>query len=82
MSFGGNPLQYYLFIISFEAAIHLQSINNNTRLVHLTQFCTGKVKKAIQACITMPEEEGYKTARKILEQRFGNSYVIANEMRG
>ena len=78
MNFDGNPLQYYLFIKSFEAALHLQSIDNNSRHVLLMQFCTGKAKKAIQACITMPAEESYRTARKILEQRFSYSYVIAN----
>ena len=48
------------------------------RLQLLVQFCTGKARKVVENCILLEPEEGYKEAKKLLEERFGDRYKVTN----
>eukprot|EP00794_Sanderia_malayensis_P006686 gene6686-biopygen5463 len=78
IQFDGNPLRYYIFMKSFENQVEKDTDDNNRRLQLLVQYCTGKARKVIESCILLNEEEGYKEAKRLLEERFGNKYKVSN----
>jgi len=75
--FDGNPLQYWSFIRSFENSVERMCDDDGSRLTRLLQYCVGKARKVIHCCTVMPPSEGYKHARKLLKERFGNEYRIS-----
>lgn len=75
--FDGNPLNYWRFVRSFEKNIESKSSSESERLNYLIQYCSGKAKEVIKNCAIMHEDQGYRAARKILQERFGDPYTIA-----
>lgn len=76
--FDGNPLNYFLFVRSFENNVEMGTNDHGKRLQLLIQFCSDKARKSIENCILLEPKEGYKRAKAILAERFGNPYIIAN----
>jgi hypothetical protein len=77
MTFDGNPLQYYVFWRAFESTVQRDSIDDASKVARLIHYCSGRAKNAIQCCAVMPPSEGFKKAKEILKERFGNDYLIA-----
>ena len=42
------------------------------------QYCTGKAKETVKCCGMMSGKDGYSKAKKVLEERFGEKYVVSN----
>lgn len=78
MSFDGNPLNYYLFMKTFENSVEKCTEDDSLRLQLLIQYCTGKAKETIKCCGMMSGKDGYMKAKKLLEERFGEKYVVSN----
>ena len=76
--FDGNPLRYYIFMKNFENQVEKDTDDNGRRLQLLIQHCSGKAKKVIESCILLSEEEGYKEAKRLLEERFGSKYMVSS----
>lgn len=76
--FDGSPLNYYSFMKSFENNVEKCTEDSSQRLQLLIQYCTGKAKDIIKGCIMLKAEEGYNTAKKLLERRFGDKYIITD----
>ena len=64
IQFDGNPLNYFLFIASFENSVHKYTDDSSGRLQLLIQYCTGKERETIMSCATMKAGEGYQKARE------------------
>ncbi|MCP4798391.1 MAG: hypothetical protein GY893_00405, partial [bacterium] len=79
MVFDGNPIQYSLFIRSFENNVEIATSDYSKRLQLLIQFCSGKARKAIENCILLEPKEGYLKAKKLLSDRFGGAYKVSNK---
>ncbi len=79
-SFDGNPLNYHLFVRSFESNVEMGTDDYGKRLQLLIQFCSGKARNSIENCILLDPTDGYAKAKAILAERFGNSYVVANSL--
>jgi hypothetical protein len=77
MTFAGEPIQFWLFINSFDSSVGNTSVDDGAKLNRLLQYCTGKAAKVIQPCALMPPSEGFAKARKLLRERFGNDYTIS-----
>ena len=77
MNFDGNPLNYFLFMSSFENNVEKSTQDFSKRLQLLIQFCSGKARKAIQSCVLLQPLEGYLQAKKILSERFGGAYKLS-----
>ncbi len=45
-------------------------------MAYLIQFCTGIAKEAISNCIILPGHEGFRRAKEILYNSFGQSHII------
>lgn len=78
--FNGDTLHYHQFIRSFELNIGEICTDSNVKLTRLVQYTTGPAKEAIRGCLLIGGEAGYKRALKILEDRFGNSHLVAERI--
>lgn len=76
LSFDGNPINYPKFVENFKTNIEAREESPAAKLSYLIQFCTGVAKEAISSCVMLPPEEGYKRARQILEDNFGQGHII------
>jgi len=76
MSFDRNPLNYYPFMKTFENSVERCTEDDRMRLQLLIQYCTGKARETIKCCGIMSGKDGYPKAKKLLEERFGEKYVV------
>ncbi|KAK3735268.1 hypothetical protein QZH41_001047 [Actinostola sp. cb2023] len=77
MTFEGDPVMFPLFMKNFEINVESKEEHDSDRLSYLIQFCKGKAKEAIEHCIIMPPEEGYKRAKDILRKNFGRTHIVS-----
>ncbi|XP_072181493.1 uncharacterized protein [Diadema setosum] len=73
--FDGNPLEYCSFVNKFDAMIECKPGNDKVKLMYLIQFCAGKARDSIENC-TFLGLEGYKKAREILHDQFGQPFLV------
>ena len=57
--------------------LQLYTESNSDKLYYLDQYLTGEPKDLIGGCMFIDPEEGYTTARKLLDKEYGNSYKIS-----
>ncbi|XP_028404804.1 uncharacterized protein LOC114527371 [Dendronephthya gigantea] len=76
-TFSGNPIEYCHFIRSFETLVEDKMMDSGTRLRYLIQYTSGDVQELMRSCLTMKSEDGYRRARSLLKQRYGQNYRIA-----
>ena len=74
--FDGDPMKYWTFIRTFENSVEKDMVDSNSRLTRLLQYTSGKALKVIQSCAIMHPDEGYRRAKELLQERFGNPYTI------
>ncbi|KAK3718239.1 hypothetical protein QZH41_002053 [Actinostola sp. cb2023] len=77
MTFEGDPVMFPLFMKNFEINVESKEEHDSDHLSYLIQFCKGKAKEAIENCIIMPPEEGYKRAKAILRKNFGRTHIVS-----
>ena len=75
--FDGNPLDYWNFVRSFDNSIAKNASDDGERLSYLLQYCTRGARDTIKSCLALNSAVGYRTARTLLEERFGHPYKIA-----
>ena len=76
-TFGGNPIEYPSFIRAFESLIESRTDSSSARLYYLVQYTSGDVHELMRSCLSMSHAEGYKEARRLLKERYGQDYKIA-----
>ena len=74
--FDGDPLQYWVFMQSFDNMYESQTLDDRCKLSHLLSACSGKARKLIECCMAMNPTRGYRRARELLEERFGNEFDV------
>ena len=74
--FDEDPLEYWVFIQSFDNMHGGQVLDDRCQLTQLFSACSGKARKLIECCIAMAPTKGYKRARELLEERFGNEFDL------
>ena len=81
--FAGDPLDYHCFITDFDDNISSCVKDPMTKLTYIISHCIGQAYEAIQSTIIIcPPEKAFQTARKILEEQFGQQYkVVAAHMK-
>ncbi|XP_028419080.1 uncharacterized protein LOC114544724 [Dendronephthya gigantea] len=75
--FDGDPTKYCDLIRSFENLIEMKTSSPSSRLYYLVQYTTGQVQELMRSCLPKKNGEGYREARKLLSERFGQPYKIA-----
>ena len=76
MSFDGDPKGYSRFIKGFEVNVERRVKDYDERLTFLIQYCRGAAKEAIENCIMLPPEQGYREAKDILRTNFGQKHIV------
>ena len=79
-TFSGDPLRYKEFMSIFDDSVHNKPLGDDVKLSRLLQFTSGTAKSAIRQCALLGGSEGYNQARKILGERFGDTYVITHKI--
>ncbi|XP_022779007.1 uncharacterized protein LOC111320624 [Stylophora pistillata] len=77
MTFNGDPLEFWMFMRSFDNSIGSAAIDDSAKLYRLFQYCKGEALKVIKCCAVMSFSAGYAKARKLLKERFGDDYKIS-----
>ena len=75
-SYDGNPLTYYNFVGTFDSTVQITNVGDQMKLTKLLECCTGDALRLIDHCRVMSPSEGYKEARSLLKERFGNNNRI------
>ena len=75
--FSGDPIEYNNFVRAFESLIEAKTSSSSSRLFYLIQYTDGDVKELMRSCLSMEPNQGCKTARQLLKNKYGQSYKIA-----
>ena len=75
--FSGNYFDYAAFINAFESLIESRVTYPKQRLYYLNQYTAGDAKESIKGLITLDSTDSYEKARKVLKERFGHPYRVA-----
>ena len=76
-TFNGDPIDYCYFVRSFQNLIETITSSDSARLFYLVQYTSGEVQDLVRSCLSMKPEEGYKEARRLLKEKYGQNYKIA-----
>ena len=74
--FNVNPVEYHNFVTLFHELVEKQIDDLRGRLSQLIRYMTGDLKDMIQHCIQQPPSVSYRNAKKLLDQKYGNSCNI------
>ncbi|KAJ8030307.1 hypothetical protein HOLleu_26680 [Holothuria leucospilota] len=79
--FCGDPLKNCGWKAAFEALIGTKRIPNSKRMHYLKIYLGGSAKEAIEGYFLLCSVEAYDEARKLLDERYGDPFIIANASR-
>lgn len=79
--FCGDPLQYPAWKSSFSALIESRQILSTERIYYMKQYLKGEAREAVEALFYFNTESAYNDARAILEERYGNSFIVSEAFR-
>ena len=80
-TFSGDLLRYPTWKKSFDTIVERRTDSPSQRLYYLGRYTTGKAKESISGLLALDSEHAYRDARKILSDRFGNPFLVANAYR-
>ena len=75
--FKGDPLEYKLFIRAFERGVENKTESNKDQLCFMEQYTSGQARDLVQSCLHMDPDKGFKEAKRLLKEHFGNEYRIS-----
>ncbi|XP_071486763.1 uncharacterized protein [Diadema antillarum] len=79
--FAGNPLDYTLWRRSYDALIEHRGIPHGERFYFLLKYLTGEPRSLVQGYSMIGDAAGYNEAKRALEQRYGDHFVVSNAYR-
>ena len=79
--FNGDPLRYNDWKISFQTLIDRKNIPGEEKIYYLRKYIGGPAKKAVESFFMLGTETAYLSAWTILEERYGNPFLIAKAFR-
>ena len=79
--FSGNVMEYPTFIQAFETIIESKVEASRDRLFFLNKYTTGKANDVVKGFVAMNAGDGYTQAKKLLAQRFGDPYHVAESFK-
>ena len=74
--FTSDPVDYNYFIAVFDEVVEKKIDDPEGRLTRLTKYTDGQPKEMIKHCIQQPAAVGYKNARSLLVEKYGNPHQI------
>ena len=74
--FDGSPMDFHYFMAVFKEVVEKMVTDSRGRLTHLIKFTKGEAKEIAKNCIQLPQEVGYKTVKRLLNERVGDPHRI------
>ena len=78
--FKGDPLEFQSFMAIFDESVDSKLTDGQQKLTRLLQYTDGPAKAAIRNCALIKGDDGYKQAREILFNRFGNNHLVSRKI--
>ena len=75
--FSGDPLDFASFVRSFDSRIASRTSDEGERHYYLEQFTVGTAREIVCSCMHMSLELAYQEARRRLERRFGDKFLLS-----
>ena len=79
--FSGDPLRFNDWKVSFQTLIDRKNIPGEEKIYYLRRYVGGPAKNAIESYFLLGSESAYHAAWSILEERYGNPFLIAKAFR-
>lgn len=80
--FSGEPLiSYPGWKSAFQILIEQRQIPPSERIQYLKRYVSGPVRDAIEGYFLLPSDRAYEEAKKTLDKRYGDPFVISNAFR-
>lgn len=79
-SFDGKCIDFLSFMAIFDETVDNAPISGQAKLTRLLGFTSGKARSSIDHCSLIGGVNGYKEARTILRERFGDYYTISTQV--
>ena len=74
--FGGNPVEFHYFMAVFREVVEKRADDQRGRITRLNKYTKGDAKDVAKNCIQLPPEDGFKTAKHLLNERYGYPHRI------
>lgn len=79
--FSGDPLRYPGWKAAFHTLIEQSNIPPGERLYYLKRYLSDSVREVIEGCFLLYTDDAYEKAKKMLDSRYGDPYLISNAFR-
>ncbi|KAJ8375829.1 hypothetical protein SKAU_G00064090 [Synaphobranchus kaupii] len=80
-TFNGDPLRFNDWKVSFQTLIDRKNIPAEEKIYYLQKYVGGTAKKAVESYFLLGTGSAYCAAWAILEERYGNPFLIAKAFR-
>ena len=79
--FTGDPLKYPGWKVDFTTLIEQRKIPSAERIHYLKKYLGGTAKEAVENFFLISSDNAYDEAKKLLDERFGDAYIVGNAFR-
>ncbi|KAJ8002870.1 hypothetical protein DPEC_G00163450 [Dallia pectoralis] len=79
--FSGEALKYVDWKMSFMALIGHQPLPVHEKMFYIKNYLSGEARKAVEGFFYRNSEEAYQGALKVLEERYGNHFIVQRAFR-
>lgn len=80
-TFSGDPLQFTDWKMSFIALIDRKPLPPSEKMFYLKNYLAGEARKAVEGFFYRDSESAYSGAWKVLQDRYGNPFIIQKAFR-
>ncbi|CAI5640766.1 unnamed protein product, partial [Oreochromis niloticus] len=80
-TFSGDPLQFTDWKMSFMNLIDRKPLPASEKMFYLKNYLAGEARKAVEGFFYQDSENAYKGAWKVLDDRYGNPFIIQKAFR-
>ena len=75
-TFDGDPMGFHYFMAIFHEVVERKVDDAWGRLTRLIKFTKREAREMVKACIQLPSEVGFKTAKRLPHKRYGDPHKI------
>ena len=75
--FSGDVERFHEFVLCYDTLVAQFTTSSDERFVYLYSYLDGEARDLVSACVYMKGSECYDTARRLLENEYGDSLKLA-----
>jgi len=79
--FNGDPLKYPGWKSAFQTLIERKSIPSSEKVHYLRKYLGNEVREVVSNFFLIGTDDAYEEAKRLLDQRYGDPFVVANAFR-